>query len=117
MTASVKQPNSRCRRFKIGMNPQRNLLFDFFGYSLFGFFLLSCSNALSPEAPLFEVASALGTVGLSTGITDALSITGKATLICLMFIGRLGVLTFGIAIWSKTTNNKEEVSVMDDLAV
>ncbi len=92
--------------------------FIFYTAILFlGFYLLSWSEVHGAEALIFEVASALGTVGLSTGITDALSITGKATLICLMFIGRLGVLTFGIAIWSKTTNNKEEVSVMDDLAV
>jgi trk system potassium uptake protein TrkH len=41
----------------------------------------------------FEVVSALGTVGLSTGITPYLSWLGKAVLIVLMFIGRLGPIT------------------------
>jgi trk system potassium uptake protein TrkH len=39
---------------------------------------------------LFEVVSAFGTVGLSTGITDTLSSFGKGVLIVLMFVGRLG---------------------------
>jgi len=41
---------------------------------------------------LFEVVSAFGTVGLSTGITPKLSFVGKIIIINLMFIGRLGPL-------------------------
>ncbi|AQT67167.1 Ktr system potassium uptake protein B [Anaerohalosphaera lusitana] len=41
----------------------------------------------------FEAASALGTVGLSTGITADLSTAGKWIIIALMLIGRLGPLT------------------------
>ena len=43
---------------------------------------------------LFETASAIGTVGLSLGITSSLSIPSKLILIFLMFIGRAGGLTF-----------------------
>lgn len=43
---------------------------------------------------LFEVVSALGTVGLSTGLTMKLSLAGKWTITALMFIGRLGPLVF-----------------------
>jgi len=50
---------------------------------------------------LFEVASALSTVGLSTGITGELSDLSKLIISLLMFIGRLGVLTFGFALISK----------------
>ena len=39
---------------------------------------------------LFEIVSAFGTVGLSTGITPHLSPAGKCVIIALMFIGRLG---------------------------
>lgn len=42
---------------------------------------------------LFEVVSALGTVGLSRGITAELSPFGESILIILMFIGRVGLLT------------------------
>ena len=41
----------------------------------------------------FEAASALGTVGLSTGITPALTTLGKLIIILTMLIGRLGPLT------------------------
>lgn len=39
---------------------------------------------------IFETFSALGTVGLSTGITPDLSIAGKIIIIFTMFLGRLG---------------------------
>ncbi len=41
---------------------------------------------------LFEVASAFGTVGLSTGITAGLTPVSKLVLIATMYIGRVGVL-------------------------
>jgi trk system potassium uptake protein TrkH len=47
---------------------------------------------------LFEVVSAFGTVGLSTGITSQLSITGKIILSGIMFVGRLGPLVIGMAL-------------------
>ncbi len=43
---------------------------------------------------LFEVTSAFGTVGLSTGLTPTLSFLGKWVIILLMFIGRLGPILF-----------------------
>jgi len=46
----------------------------------------------------FEVTSALGTVGLSTGITTELTAASKCVLILLMFIGRVGPLAI-IAAW------------------
>jgi trk system potassium uptake protein TrkH len=47
---------------------------------------------------LFEVVSALGTAGLSTGITPQLNDGGKIFVMLLMFVGRLGPLTVAIAI-------------------
>jgi trk system potassium uptake protein TrkH len=41
----------------------------------------------------FEVFSALGTVGLSLGLTPLLSPLGQIVIIVLMFVGRLGPLT------------------------
>lgn len=41
---------------------------------------------------LFEVASAFGTVGLSTGITSGLTAISKLVLVATMYIGRVGIL-------------------------
>lgn len=46
---------------------------------------------------LFEVVSALGTVGLSTGITATLSPAGKIVIMLLMFLGRLGPVSVMVA--------------------
>jgi len=47
---------------------------------------------------LFEVVSAFGTVGMSTGITADLPPAGQLILVVLMFIGRLGPITFASSI-------------------
>jgi trk system potassium uptake protein TrkH len=47
---------------------------------------------------LYEVTSAFGTVGLSTGITPHLQGFSKLILIFTMFLGRVGPLSFALAI-------------------
>lgn len=47
---------------------------------------------------LFEVVSAFGTVGLSTGVTAGLSVAGKLIITLVMFVGRLGPLVIAIAV-------------------
>jgi trk system potassium uptake protein TrkH len=71
---------------------------------LFFVVLFAATLALSvTESPLpgefvmldvmFEAASALGTVGLSTGVTPTLTGIGKVIIIVVMLVGRLGPLT------------------------
>ncbi|MBK5262956.1 MAG: Trk family potassium uptake protein [Peptostreptococcaceae bacterium] len=50
---------------------------------------------------LYEVTSAFGTVGLSTGITPSLHNISKLLLVVTMFLGRVGPLTFAIAVAMK----------------
>jgi len=64
---------------------------------------------------VFEAASAIGTVGLSMGITGDLSSLGKIAVIALMFAGRCGPLTVGLALLKPAANADRPRG--DDLAV
>lgn len=59
---------------------------------------LSISESVSMLQVVFEATSALGTVGLSTGITPGLSTTGKWLIIITMLIGRVGPLAIGYSL-------------------
>lgn len=50
----------------------------------------------------FEVASAMGTVGVTAGITTVLSPFSQSLLIALMYMGRVGILSFSIAFITRT---------------
>lgn len=56
---------------------------------------------------LFEVTSAFGTVGLSTGITPTLSTVSKLALIITMFFGRVGPLTIATALLQRQHAKKD----------
>jgi trk system potassium uptake protein TrkH len=63
--------------------------------------LISCVEPFSLRETLFECVSALGTAGLSLGITPKLGTIAKAIVIMLMFSGRLGWLTLLLAFAKK----------------
>lgn len=48
-------------------------------------------------ALIYEVASALATVGLTQGITSSLNLAGKLIIIVCMYIGRVGPISFAVA--------------------
>lgn len=58
-----------------------------------GGLVMSIAEGLPVSACLFETASAIGTVGLSLGITPQLGGLSRMILILLMFFGRVGGLT------------------------
>ncbi|MER7128390.1 TrkH family potassium uptake protein [Streptosporangium saharense] len=62
----------------------------------------------SLDRVLFEVVSAFGTAGLSTGITADVTPTGHLLLVLLMFVGRLGPLTLGSALALKERTRRYE---------
>jgi len=63
---------------------------------------VTMAMSITEDAPflnlLFEVVSAFGTVGLTTGITPSLTSAGKFWLILTMFVGRVGPVTFVLAL-------------------
>ena len=69
---------------------------------LFGGLAISMAEGLPMLTCLFETASAVGTVGLSLGITPGLGILSRVILILLMFFGRVGGLTLIFAALSGT---------------
>lgn len=60
----------------------------------------------SLQRVLFEVVSAFGTVGLSTDLTGELPAAGQFVLIILMFIGRVGTLTFAASLALKQRHRR-----------
>jgi Trk-type K+ transport system membrane component len=61
-------------------------------------FLLLLTEGAPLQDLLFEVVSATGTVGLSTGITPRLSTAGKLLIVACMFTGRVGILSLVLAL-------------------
>ena len=69
--------------------------------------VISRTEGLPLMSCLFETASAIGTVGLSLGITPGLSAASRLILILLMFLGRVGGLTL---MYAAISDRKAEVS-------
>jgi trk system potassium uptake protein len=59
---------------------------------------LMAESRFTLSQALFEVLSAFGTVGLSTGITADVATVGQWILIALMYLGRVGPHTLGVAL-------------------
>ena len=57
---------------------------------------------------MFEICSAMGTSGMSTGITRQLGNISKMVLIALMYLGRVGSLSFALSF----TQNKKMPNIM-----
>jgi trk system potassium uptake protein TrkH len=83
--------------------------------NLVGIFLLSLSESAMLASGqigildlVFEEVSAMGTVGLSTGITADLTPIGRSILIISMIVGRVGTLTvvFSVSRGTKSCNYK-----------
>ena len=83
---------------------------------LTGGIIISYMEGLPIVTCLFETASAIGTVGLTLGLTPALGTLSRIILIILMFLGRVGCLTLVYAAFSGAQGNisrlpKEKITV------
>jgi trk system potassium uptake protein TrkH len=99
---------------KIPQDKVRLAATNFFFYIIvlgIGIFLLSQVETQPIFDIIFEATSALGTVGISTGITGSLTPLGKIFIILLMFLGRVGPITFGLAL----LKNEQRTTVKEEL--
>ena len=69
-----------------------------------GGFIISRVEGLPLLTCLFETASAVGTVGLTLGVTPQLGLLSRSILIVLMYLGRVGGLTLIFAAISRQDN-------------
>lgn len=90
-----------CFRRRIGKDAIQNamaLLTLYIFLLLGGGIVMACAEGIPIIISLFECASALGTVGLTCGITPGLSALSRIMLIIFMFFGRVGGLTLGYSL-------------------
>ena len=85
-----------CFGRRVGEDAVRNavaILIMYFMLFFVGGMIISRAEGLPLMSCLFETASALGTVGLSLGITARIGSVSRLILVALMFMGRVGGLT------------------------
>ena len=101
LTVFRRRDDVECFRRRIGQDVIRNAGTIMFLYLLLftvGAAALSRVEGLSLLACMFETSSAVGTVGLSLGITPTLHQSSRIILMILMFLGRVGALTLVYAL-------------------
>ena len=64
--------------------------------AVFGGVFISATSPVSFADALYEAISALGTVGLTAGVTGSLSLPAKILVIVYMYFGRVGILTISL---------------------
>lgn len=76
-----------------------------------GFLISALQPQLKMEQVLFEVFSAIGTAGMSTGVTRELGTVARILIIFLMYCGRVGSLSFALSVMKtkKTAKVKNPV--------
>lgn len=81
----------------------------YFGLFFCGGIAISVSEGLPLSDCLFEAASAVGTVGLTLGLTPTLHLFSQVILIILMYLGRVGGLTLIYAVFSGRNNRNAKL--------
>ena len=71
------------------------------GFAIVGTLILCGGQGLPLTDALFECFSAIGTVGMTTGVTRSLSTLSALTITVLMFAGRVGSVSFAMALMER----------------
>ncbi|MCD8131102.1 MAG: TrkH family potassium uptake protein [Lachnospiraceae bacterium] len=77
------------------------VVFINFSLALFAILVLLIGQDLPLADVLFEAFSAIGTVGMSTGVTRELNTLSRLVIMALMFLGRVGSLSFAMSFTEK----------------
>lgn len=99
-----KRQNANCYGRRIDDSTVKNasaILFMYIFFSMLSAIIISITDGISMQMGMFETFSAIGTVGLTLGITPTLSAVSRFVLILLMFFGRVGGLTIIYAAFSQ----------------
>ncbi len=99
-----KRQNANCYGRRIDDSTVKNasaILFMYVFFSMLSAIIISITDGISMQMGMFETFSAIGTVGLTLGITPTLSAISRFVLILLMFFGRVGGLTIIYAAFSQ----------------
>ena len=81
----------------------------YFGFVFISMMILTSIEKFDSLDLLFEACSAIGTVGLTIGITPALTSIGKIIIMILMFIGRVGPITLLVSMKNNKNNENENI--------
>jgi len=63
---------------------------------------------------VYEITSAVATVGLTRGLTPQLNAIGKWIVILTMYLGRIGPLTLGAAVVSRAQKRTKDVHLAEE---
>lgn len=74
--------------------------------ALTGAFIIMLTQNFDFSKVIFEVASAIGTVGLSSGLTTSMSPLSRVVLVLLMYSGRVGSLSLAMAVTKRVKTEK-----------
>lgn len=102
---------------KHAINKAISVVFMSFGIMFVSTLLLSIVTDSSAINILYETVSATATVGLTRDLTPFLNIWGKIIIIITMFFGRVGPISFAVALNVKKENKNKIKNPTEDICV
>jgi trk system potassium uptake protein TrkH len=85
--------------------------------AFFGAAFICATSPVGFADSLFETASALGTVGLTAGVTSRLSLPARYMIILFMYFGRVGLLTISFGFLKKKPAGEKYKFANTDLLI